>query len=334
MQPQPDEVVGYLLSNDRRPGKDIFNQRQYRALEQIHAHNKHFSEAVYQVAAPFLVVNYTANSMVRTDLFTATNRSAGAVAAFLKLIEQLNHTLATFVDVNKDEVVEQDIDAESVRVFNGSVSSDNSCENTKSTDGADKRLVPHPRAVQNIAYAISIDLNIAQIFVCWLEEDKPFSLGWAPYRLQEVSSFALRDPRQLVMFHQELLNILEWGMGERLKAFKKALDVIADEYGFENSKETNTVAAKPDKANSETVDSSAAKTEDTMVELKTDNALDAGTSQSEETMMEFDETEGSVEPPTKRRRIDESEDEAKGGVKLEEVDGGEEIIASGGGSVN
>jgi len=79
----------------------------------------------------------------------------------------------------------------------------------------------HPGAerVDGMCYSVAADQNIAQLFVSW--KDGP------EYYVQQVADFLLSRPEYLAAFRATVCNILNWGMGARLKQVRRALDLIA-----------------------------------------------------------------------------------------------------------
>jgi hypothetical protein len=80
------------------------------------------------------------------------------------------------------------------------------------------------QSVDNLAYCIAVDNNVAQLYISWKEGD-------LNYYLQRVDAFLLSSPEHFKTFRNQVRNILDWGKDERLTRIGDALDIILEEKG-------------------------------------------------------------------------------------------------------
>ncbi|KAI0403527.1 hypothetical protein F4802DRAFT_292129 [Xylaria palmicola] len=92
-QPKPDLLYGY--SGDPRDG--AFTQPQFLAQARLHPRNARFPEATTKgLRFPFFAIEFKAAGGTRGDLWVATNQCAGASAACLNAVDQLNTSLREY----------------------------------------------------------------------------------------------------------------------------------------------------------------------------------------------------------------------------------------------
>lgn len=88
-QPKPDKLYGYLGSEN-----SAFTRPQLLAQTMLHPRNRDYPAATSQgLRFPFFAIEFKAAGGTRGDLWVATNQCAGASAACLNAVEQLNTTL-------------------------------------------------------------------------------------------------------------------------------------------------------------------------------------------------------------------------------------------------
>jgi len=97
-RPKPDLLYGYS-----GPLRDrAFSEPQFLAQEALHPQNARFAEATTQgLRFPFFAIKFKAAGGTKGDLWVATNQCAGASAACLNAIEQLNASLPNHPSVQR-----------------------------------------------------------------------------------------------------------------------------------------------------------------------------------------------------------------------------------------
>ena len=75
--------------------------------------------------------------------------------------------------------------------------------------------------VDNVTYSVTVDNNIAQLYISWKEDN-------LNYFLQRVGAFLLSSPDHFKDFRKQVRNILDWGKDKRLKRIGDALDIILE----------------------------------------------------------------------------------------------------------
>lgn len=75
--------------------------------------------------------------------------------------------------------------------------------------------------VDNLCYGICACNNYAKLYIAWKEGSE--------CRLQQVDAFWLSRPDELQSFREQVLNILDWGMGARLDQIESVSDIIFEE---------------------------------------------------------------------------------------------------------
>ncbi|KAK5652706.1 hypothetical protein OQA88_10300 [Cercophora sp. LCS_1] len=85
-QPRPDLFYGYA----RKP---TFTQAQLLVLQRLHEQIANYAEGCLGLSFPFFSIEFKAAGGTRGDLWTAANQCAGASAACVQAIDQLNTAL-------------------------------------------------------------------------------------------------------------------------------------------------------------------------------------------------------------------------------------------------
>ncbi|CAK7234488.1 hypothetical protein SCUCBS95973_008954 [Sporothrix curviconia] len=137
------------------------------------------------MAYPFLVGEFK-SSVTLGNLYVAVNQLAGAVAACLNAVHQLNATLA---EIGKK----------------------------KNSGGGTP-----PCMVENIAYGMAIDADQAKIYIGWME----LKNGVPYYYLRQVERYTNTEPGDFVVFCQRVRNILDWAKTTRRESICNALDIV------------------------------------------------------------------------------------------------------------
>lgn len=75
--------------------------------------------------------------------------------------------------------------------------------------------------VDNLCYGICACNNYAKLYIAWKEDSE--------CHLQQVDAFWLSRPKELQNFREQVLNILDWGMGARLDQIRSVLDTLFEE---------------------------------------------------------------------------------------------------------
>jgi hypothetical protein len=74
--------------------------------------------------------------------------------------------------------------------------------------------------VENLAYAIAMNNNFAELFVAWKDD------GPLVYHLKRVEGFLLFDREHVKKLHMQVQSIIKWGVNKRLDQVKNALDAL------------------------------------------------------------------------------------------------------------
>ncbi|KAK4444011.1 hypothetical protein QBC34DRAFT_335858, partial [Podospora aff. communis PSN243] len=85
-QPRPDLVYGYATG-------PVFTSAQLLALQGLHEQISFYAEGCLDILFPFLTVDFKAAGGTGGDLWTAANQCAGASAACVQAVDQLNTVL-------------------------------------------------------------------------------------------------------------------------------------------------------------------------------------------------------------------------------------------------
>ena len=85
-QPRPDLVYGYAT-------EPVFTSAQLLALQGLHEQIAFYAEGCLGLLFPFLTVDFKAAGGTGGDLWTAANQCAGASAACVQVVDQLNTVL-------------------------------------------------------------------------------------------------------------------------------------------------------------------------------------------------------------------------------------------------
>lgn len=78
------------------------------------------------------------------------------------------------------------------------------------------------RASDSAAFSIAMNGMEARLFITWKHDE-------LKYYMRKVRSFLLQDPEHYAKFLKYVLNIIHWGMGERLKGIQNSLDTFLEE---------------------------------------------------------------------------------------------------------
>lgn len=79
--------------------------------------------------------------------------------------------------------------------------------------------------VEEIVYAITVDNNIARLYVAWVHDNGPWPDSM---NLALIADFLLGQPGDFEAFQKAVRNILEWGKGYRLDHIRVMLNAIAE----------------------------------------------------------------------------------------------------------
>ncbi|CAK7212663.1 hypothetical protein SBRCBS47491_001543, partial [Sporothrix bragantina] len=189
--PKPNLLVGYSSKSD----DGVFNEEQVLAHELVHSRHPQYPEPTGNgMSFPFLAVEFKATAGTSGNLWSATNECAGAAAACLRIVHQLNTTLKT---------------------------------TKRTSNGAGGHL---DDSVENIVYTMAIDDRNALVYVAWTSGGGSGLLDSSElrYHMQLVDEFVLSRPQEFAAFRHCVYNVLDWGKGARQTAICKALDIIFD----------------------------------------------------------------------------------------------------------
>ncbi|KAF7867310.1 hypothetical protein EAF04_005393 [Stromatinia cepivora] len=78
------------------------------------------------------------------------------------------------------------------------------------------------RASDSAAFSIAMNGTEARLYITWKYDE-------LKYYMRKINSFLLQDPEHYAKFLKYVLNIIDWGMGKRLKEIQKSLDTLLEE---------------------------------------------------------------------------------------------------------
>jgi len=81
--------------------------------------------------------------------------------------------------------------------------------------GEDKR-------VDNIAFGAAVNDYTAILYVAWVGKEDEQDV----YYMRRIGCFCLHSAEHYINFRKQVLNILDWGSGSRLRAIQSALETI------------------------------------------------------------------------------------------------------------
>ena len=84
------------------------------------------------------------------------------------------------------------------------------------------------QAIDTTAFSVAMSGTEARLFVSWKQYGGGHSSEDA-YHMAEVRSFALQDPAHHIEFRRYVLNIIDWGQGQRLNAIRESLSTLGIE---------------------------------------------------------------------------------------------------------
>ncbi len=148
-QPKPDKLYGYSGEPD-----GAFTQLQMLAQSMLHPRISDYASATAQgLRFPFFAIEFKASGGTRGDLWVATNQCAGASAACLNAVHQLNYSLRQYQNA--------------------------------------QRGVGNEQLVDNLSFCIAVDNNSAQLYISWKEDELKYYMQqidafllWSPEHFQ------------------------------------------------------------------------------------------------------------------------------------------------------
>lgn len=181
--PRPYQQYGYSAKSD-----GCFLPDEYLGLAALDVLGEDMTEeTLHHIRFPFLTVEIKAVGGTRGDLWVAANECAAAAAVCLNAVREVNDEL---------------LDGSNRPQLGGE-----SLENYQ---------------VENLAYSIAVDNNIARLYIAWLGDDRS-------YNLQEIDIFVLSRPWEFGGLCANVRHILSWGARPRLKQIKDVLRIFSEE---------------------------------------------------------------------------------------------------------
>ncbi|RGP60592.1 hypothetical protein FSPOR_10559 [Fusarium sporotrichioides] len=88
------------------------------------------------------------------------------------------------------------------------------------------------KPIDTSAFSISMNGTEARLYITWKERESFF--------VQKIRSFALQEAQQLLEFRKYVLNIMDYGMNERLESIKSGLDLLSKDGSKASEKKSST----------------------------------------------------------------------------------------------
>ncbi|KAJ2986333.1 hypothetical protein NUW58_g5078 [Xylaria curta] len=89
------------------------------------------------------------------------------------------------------------------------------------------------KPISSAAFSIAMNGTEARLYISWKDND-------LEYQMANIDSFLLQKPKDYIEFRKCVLNIIDWGTGERLDGIRCSLDAL-----LEGSRKQTLESAKP-----------------------------------------------------------------------------------------
>lgn len=76
--------------------------------------------------------------------------------------------------------------------------------------------------IDSAVFSIAMNGTEARLYISWKHDE-------IKYYMRKINSFMLQEPKDFINFRKYVLNIIDWGKDERLKAIRNSLDSLLEE---------------------------------------------------------------------------------------------------------